>query len=243
MVRTSHNISSPEDAKLRQILDEMDAKHMKNEPTLLFGGGPLKEYISSGNSAAFPPVHLLEDMRETGGSLVGGKVNRVHKATRWSNFVRDLIPKGIRDAVTKKAVSTIEGAGFKKVAKNALKTVNRAVNKRIKKVVEKSSPKVVYAEEIPYAEDYSDLPEVPKESGAGYAHHSMVKRRKNAAGKKPSLRNMVVKKVMKEQGLKLMAASAYVKKHKLYVKDSSRLKPKEIIVFNCDWVRSATRFS
>jgi hypothetical protein len=61
--------------------------------------------------------------------------------------------------------------------------------------------------------------------GEGYAHHTMLKPKK-INGKRPSIRNMIVKRVMAEQGLSLIEASSYVKKHNLYVKDKKNLHPK-----------------
>jgi len=54
---------------------------------------------------------------------VFGGVNRLKKASRWSKFVRDLVPERIRNAVEDKAVGMIGKFGGKKV--NRLKKATR----------------------------------------------------------------------------------------------------------------------
>jgi len=56
---------------------------------------------------------------------VFGGVNRLHKANRWSKFVRDLVPESVRNAVEDKAVGMIGKMGGKV---NRLKKAKRYAN-------------------------------------------------------------------------------------------------------------------
>jgi hypothetical protein len=105
MVRTSHNISieSPYNSRIKQILHEMEEKHMRNEPTIIFGGGAPREYIRSGNNGHYPEVSLLEDMRETGGGhhTLKRVVKRVARVARAVAPIieRELRPRRKRSVV------------------------------------------------------------------------------------------------------------------------------------------------
>lgn len=97
MVRTSHNISieSPYNFRIKQILHEMEEKHMRNEPTIIFGGGAPRQYIRSGNNGHYPEVSLLEDMRETGGGH--HKLRKVVKrVARVARAVAPILAKELR---------------------------------------------------------------------------------------------------------------------------------------------------
>lgn len=68
-----------------------------------------------------------------------GGVNRLKKASRWSKFVRDLVPKSVRDAVEDKAVGMIGkmgGVNRLKKAKRWSGFVRDLVPKRVRDAVE-----------------------------------------------------------------------------------------------------------
>jgi len=75
--------------------------------------------------------------------VFGGKVNRLKKASRWSKFVRDLVPKSVRDAVEDKAIGMIGRMGGKvnrlKKATKWSHFVRDLVPKRIRDAVEDRS--------------------------------------------------------------------------------------------------------
>jgi predicted house-cleaning noncanonical NTP pyrophosphatase (MazG superfamily) len=70
---------------------------------------------------------------------VFGGVNRLHKANRWSKFVRDLVPESVRNAVEDKAVSMIGrvgGVNRLKKAKRYSNFVRDLVPKRVRDALE-----------------------------------------------------------------------------------------------------------
>ena len=66
-------------------------------------------------SGGIPGNNAYDQMQVFGG------INRLKKANRWSKFVRDLVPKRVRDAVEDKAVGMIGRMG----GVNRLKKANR----------------------------------------------------------------------------------------------------------------------
>jgi hypothetical protein len=67
------------------------------------------------HSGVVPGNNSYDEMQVFGG------VNRLKKANKWSKFVRDLIPKSVRDAVEDKAVGMIGRVG----GVNRLKKANK----------------------------------------------------------------------------------------------------------------------
>jgi hypothetical protein len=101
MPRTSHNISieNPYNSNIKHILDEMEEKHMRNEPTLIFGGGAPRAYIRSGNSGHYPDVSMLEEMQMTGGGhhkLMHRAKKIVKRVSRIAHAVAPIVQREMR---------------------------------------------------------------------------------------------------------------------------------------------------
>jgi hypothetical protein len=111
MVNSSGSYDNAYNRHLRDIIQDYDNNAMySNPPTMILHGGMRQNRaLNSGNS----PYFGLDDTAQFSGSMYGGQVsggvNRLHKAQRWSKFVRDLLPKEVRQSGTKKAVEMIEG--------------------------------------------------------------------------------------------------------------------------------------
>jgi hypothetical protein len=120
---------------------------------------------------------------------VGGKINRLKKASRWTNYAVDTVSKGL-DLGSK--AKNLFGMG-------ELEDVARKVVRRSKKIL--ADP---LAQEV-----VSRLRKAPVVKQA-------VKRVKSIVGGGRAARAQIVKKIMKERGVGMIQASSIVKREGLY---------------------------
>jgi hypothetical protein len=110
-------------------------------------------------------------------NAVGGKINRLKKAKRWTGYAAETVSKGLDLGARAKSLfgyGEMDGSGFAKGSQEAKERMAELRSMRVKK-----APKVK---------------------------------------KPPGERALIVKQVMAEKGLKMIAASQYVKAHGLYTK-------------------------
>jgi hypothetical protein len=137
-------IDSAYNARLRAQLRELEHMDVITHNPQWLGGGPVRQFVLSGNNGAYPiDAERLSELQAMGGAFslkdlrpvarvlkskpvrqvgekildlavkraVGGKINRLKKATRWTGYAADTVNKGL-DLATKGAkVSKLFGFG------------------------------------------------------------------------------------------------------------------------------------
>jgi hypothetical protein len=218
---------NPYNDKLRErnyLLEHMDI--ITHNPEML-GGGRVRDRPLSGNNGAYPlDRERLMELQAMGGAFnltkflrptmkvlkskqaqaiirpltdevvrrgvkyaVGGKINRLKKAKRWTGYAVDTVSKGL-DLGSK--AKHLFGYG-------ELEDVARKVVRRGKKVL---------AEPL--------VQEVIRAVRKAPVVRRVEKKVKSVVGGGRAERAAIVKKVMKEHGLGMIAASSFVKKNGLY---------------------------
>jgi len=220
-------IDMPYNNRLRErnrLLEHMDL--IQHNPQML-GGGRLRDVALSGNNGAYPmDRERLMELKAMGGAFnltkflrptmkvlkskqaqaiirpltdevvrrgvkyaVGGKINRLKKAKRWTGYAVDTVSKGL-DLGSK--AKKLFGYG-------ELENVARKVVRKSKKIL--ADP---LAQEI-----------VARVRKAPVVRR-VEKKVKSIVGGGRAQRAAIVKKVMAEHGLGMIAASSFVKKNGLY---------------------------
>jgi hypothetical protein len=219
----------------RARLHELERMGVITHNPQLLGGGPVRMYALSGNTGAYPlDEERLEAMKQMGGASVGkirqlkpkkmapavqrldleGGVNRYKKAKKWTGFAVDTANKGL-DLAAKAAMTG--GVNRYKKAKKwtgfAVDTANKGLDLAAKAAMTGGVNRYKKAKKwTGFAVDTANkgLDLAAKGSMMGFGELK--------AKRPPGVRAQIVKKVMEEQGLKMIEASKYVKAHGLYQK-------------------------
>jgi hypothetical protein len=186
----SISINTPTNARIREIVQNLEQTYTPEPDRFIYGGGRSSEYSQSGNNGSYPSMELsgggpkkkmkyasdLKNAFDTGLSSVLNPVSKTLKpVSKLAKTLAPLAPLllalGERDMEIKPVRPMRIGGNVKKTAKKSASRVIEAVaNKAVKKL----------------------------------------------GGRGPSERNMIVKQVMAEHGLSLPKASAFVKANGLY---------------------------
>lgn len=232
----------PYNQGLVRLLHEMDAKHWQkagtayapsmlgfklsnfhndytDEPSakMMIGGGSHADqmFLAPGNSPAYPPYMMSSGMLvNSGGALAG--IDGAVGGYSFGKFLGDVADVGkhvakevgpglAKDAI--KAYMAPAGAGRKK---RASKKGGKMDLSKVIEVAEKAQP---LAEMVKSAVDKSPMAKAVLDKVSKVAKESVGK---GSCGGARGKRADIVKKVMKEKGLKLIEASKYVKAHGLY---------------------------
>nr|WPF46868.1 MAG: hypothetical protein [Lake Baikal virophage 15] len=201
VVEASLGFNLPYNKELQErnrLLSHMDV--ITHNPQLL-GGGKLRDYVLPGQSGAYP----LDRERLVELQAMGGRQNKVKKtglAKALRTFGRAVKPLGktinpLKQALVKEAIGEVQYGG--KVKKTgfakALRTYGRAVK--------------------PLGKTINPLKKALVEEAIGEIKYGGKKPKKSVANGRAA-RAAIVKKVMAEKGLGMIAASSYVKKNGLY---------------------------
>ena len=189
----SHSISinTPTNARIRQVVADLEQSYVHTQPDqFIYGGGRVEAFSQSGNNGSYPPAYM--ESVEVGGN----------------------IKKTAKKAVGDKAVKRL-GGGLKKKMRQAgeykdafdygLRSVLNPVSKTLKPVAK-------------LAKTVAPLAPLLLALGEGDMTTKPFKKRMRAVGGGAKARGAIVSKVMREKGLSLPQASAYVKEHGLYTK-------------------------
>jgi hypothetical protein len=215
--------------RIRGILNDLQHMDVLTHQPELFEDGRVRKYILPGTSGQYPPVHLLGELQAMGGkfnvtkflrptmralnskqgrsiiqplekaltaravkAIEGGKIhggiNRYKKATKWLGFSTKALSSGLDLATRAKALS-----GYGK-----LEDARMVVRKSKKFLEEPLVQEVIRA--------VRKAPVVKR----------VEKRVEKIMGGGRAQRAAIVKQVMDEQGLGMIAASKYVKANGLY---------------------------
>jgi hypothetical protein len=181
-----------------RLLSHMDV--ITHNPQML-GGGKLRDFALPGQNGAYP----LDRERLVELQAMGGRQNKVKKtglAKALRTFGRAVKPLGktinpLKQALVEEAIGEVQYGG--KVKKSgfakALRTYGRAVK--------------------PLGKTINPLKKALVEEAIGEIKYGGRKPKKSV-GNGRAARAEIVKKVMKEQGLGMIAASSFVKKNNLY---------------------------
>jgi hypothetical protein len=175
-------------------------------PRMVGGGSSPLKYNPAGNSPAYPPMVLSSGLAvSSGGSFhqgaryagVDGAIGALHHPAEGGrfNFFKAL------GSVARKAAKPLARIGESVAEKAALGAVGLGRKKGGRK------GKAVGA--------LSAVPAMPSKSGAGEGGVACGGDSSGGARSR-SARAEIVKKVMKEKGMKMIEASKYVKAHNLY---------------------------
>jgi len=198
----SHSISinTPTNARIREIVQNLEQSYIPEPDRFIYGGGRLSEFSQPGNNGSYPPASMDE-------LAVGGGPKR---KMRQVGEYKDAFDTGLRNVInpvsrTLKPVAKLaktvaplaplllalgedmEIKPHKRVIQR--KVINREVGGNVKKTAKKSASRVIEA-----------------------VADKAVKR----LGGGRSERGAIVKEVMAQHGLSLPMASKYVKEHGLY---------------------------
>jgi hypothetical protein len=192
----SISINTPTNARIREIVQNLEQSYAPEPDRFIYGGGRSSEYSQPGNQGSYPPVDMLsvgggpkkkmrragelKDAFDTGLSSVLNPVSKTLKpVAKLAKTMAPLAPLllalgegDMKPAVMKRVIrrKMIEGGNVKKTAKkSASRVIDALADKAVKKL-----------------------------------------------GGRASARGAIVKQVMAEHGLSLPKASAYVKQHGLY---------------------------
>ncbi len=242
MPTQSISLDTATNARIRNKVQELDEKwNMGNANTIwtnmMSGGGAPQKNVASGNSGSYPAAASRDYQTVSGVASpyvdvsTGGRQNKVRKqgfAKALRTYGRAVKPLGknlkpVKEAMADYAVNALEnpellGGRQNKVRKQgvakALRTYGRAVKplgknlKSVKKAAADAAVRELSGQSsMPYVEAY-------EVEAAPYFPSPPMKGGKRA--RKPSARNVIVKKVMAEKGLSLIEASKYVKAKGLY---------------------------
>lgn len=190
----SISINTPTNAKIRQIVENLEQSYVHTQPDqFIYGGGRVEEYSQPGNQGSYPPAYMEH---------VGGNIKKTAKKQG----------KRVIEAVGDKVVKKLGGGPKKKMARaselkdafdTGLRNVLNPVSKTLKPVAK-------------LAKTVAPLAPLLLALGEGDMKPAVVKKRMRAVGGGAKARGEIVSKVMKEQGLSLPMASKYVKENGLY---------------------------
>ena len=190
----SHSVSinTPTNAKIRQIVQDLEQTYDGSQPDqFIYGGGRVKEYAQPGNAGSYPPTYMDH--------VEGGNIKKTAKKQA----------KRIIDAVGDKAVERLGGGPKKKMrqvgqfASDFKKGFDQGVSGVINPITKTLKPVSKLATTL--------APLAPLMLALGEGDMK-------SAVKRASKRGQIVSQIMKEQGLTLPMASRYVKEHGLYTK-------------------------
>jgi hypothetical protein len=194
-----------------RLLSQMDV--ITHNPQML-GGGKLRDYVLPGQSGAYP----LDRARLVELQAMGGKISRFKKATKWTGFAVDTADKGLDLAA--KAVKIGGVNRYKKATKwtgFAADTASKGLDLAAKAV------KIGGVNRYKKATRWSNFATDTASKGLDLAAKAV-----KIGGRKPpqpvnkimgggrAVRAEIVKKIMKDKGLGMIAASSYVKANNLY---------------------------
>jgi hypothetical protein len=191
----SVSINTPTNARIRQVVADLEQSYVHTQPDqFICGGGRLEEFAQSGNNGSYPPAYMEH--------VEGGNIKKTAKKQA----------KRIIDAVGDKAVKRL-GGGIKKKMRQVgeykdafdygLRSVLNPVSKTLKPVSK-------------LAKTVAPLAPLLLALGEDKMTTKPFKKRVRAVGGGAKARGAIVSKIMKEQGLSLPMASKFVKEHGLY---------------------------
>ena len=196
----SHSISinTPTNARIREIVKNLEQSYIPEPDRFIYGGGRLSEFSQPGNNGSYPPVSMDEL------AVGGGPKRKMRKVGEY----KDAFDTGLRNVINPVTKTLKPVAKFAKTVaplaplllalgedmeiKPHKRVIQRKINRvggNVKKTVKKSASRVIEA--------VAD--KAVKRLGGGRAE-----------------RGAIVKQVMAEHGLSLPKASAYVKANGLY---------------------------
>ena len=193
----SVSINTPTNARIRQVVADLEQSYVHTQPDqFIYGGGRVSEYSQSGNAGSYPPAYMDH--------IEGGNLKKTAKKQA----------QRVIEAVADKAVKKLGGGPKKKMARaselkdafdTGLSSVLNPVSKTLKPVAK-------------LAKTVAPLAPLLLALGEGEMTTKPFKKRVRAVGGGAKARGAIVSKVMREKGLSLPQASAYVKQHGLYTK-------------------------
>ena len=77
----SISINTPTNAKICQIVQNLEQSYTPEPDKFIFGGGQIREYMRSGNNGSYPPSYMESMEHAEGGGKKMKKVGRVMKQT------------------------------------------------------------------------------------------------------------------------------------------------------------------
>ena len=101
MPAQSISLDNEYNARLRQMLYDLDHVNIINhQPQMLGGGSPYpQKFALSGNSGQYPPIQMLSEYKAMGGASMGAKVKE--KAEQYMNKFKDEASDLAQDTLTK----------------------------------------------------------------------------------------------------------------------------------------------
>jgi len=179
----------------------MDLIH--HQPEMLGGSRVAKYALPNGNSAGYPPIQELAELK-----AMGGKINRGKKAKKHTAFAFDVVNKGL-DLAKAVGGKVSRGKKAKKHSAFALDLANKGLDLASKMAGGKVNRLKKAKRWTGFAEDV-----IKRAIPLGKEIGEMVG--KGKAKRAPSARAVIVKKVMKDKGLSMIEASKYVKANNMY---------------------------
>jgi len=190
----SVSIDTPTNSKIRKIVQDLEQTYAPEPDKFIYGGGRVAEYSQPGNNGAWPGHY----MDQTEG---GGPSKKLRKVGKFASDFKEGFDRGVSGVLNPVTKS------LKPVAKLA-KTVAPIVPLAMLALGEGDmETKPVKRKRIRVPKGM-DQPVIRKKAEEFIQTHG--------GGK--AERGKIVSQVMKEQGLSLPLASAYVKAHNLYKK-------------------------
>jgi hypothetical protein len=194
----SHSISinTPTNARIRQVVADLEQSYVHTQPDqFIYGGGRVEAFSQSGNNGSYPPAYM--ESVEVGGNI---KKTAKKQAKRVIEAVGDKAVKRLGGGLKKKMRQAGE---YKDAFDSGLRSVLNPVSKTLKPVAK-------------LAKTVAPLAPLLLALGEGDMTTKPFKKRIRAVGGGAKERGAIVSKIMKEHGLSLPMASKYVKEHGLY---------------------------
>jgi hypothetical protein len=205
--------------RIRSILNDLQHMDVLTQQPELFEDGRVRKYILPGTSGQYPPVHLLGELQ-----AMGGKISRFKKATKWTKYAVDTADKGLDLAA--KAVAIGGKISRSKKAKKwtgyAIDTADKGLDLASKamsiggKISRSKKAKKWTGYAVDTASKGLDLASKAMSLGGRKPRGVPQPVNKVMSGGGRSARAEIVKRVMAEKGLGMIAASKYVKEKGLY---------------------------
>jgi len=212
MPAESISLNNEYNARLRRMLYDLDHVDIINhQPQMLGGGSPYPQKIAlPGNSGQYPPIQMLSEYKAMGGAAMGAKVKE--KAEKYIKKFKDEASDVTQDTLTK-----MKPVARRKVKELADKYLEAEEDHEAARDARKGGSHCKKGAGVgKFLKNVANLGlEKVKDVKIG----DIVKGYKDMGGAKPKRTNaraVVVKKVMADRGLGMIAASKYVKEHNLY---------------------------
>ncbi len=203
----SVSIDTPTNSRIRKIVQDLEQTYTPEPDKFIYGGGRVQEYSQPGNNGAYPGHYM--DHTEGGG--VKKKMRAVVKGATDFKEGFDQGVSGVLNPISKTLKPVAKLA--KTVAPLAPLLLALGEGDMEIKPVRRGRRK-----SVEYIEQHGGNLKKTAKSSAKKLVEASTDRAVKAIGGGKAERGKIVSQVMKEQGLSLPKASAYVKQHGLYKK-------------------------